>query len=104
MTRLTESQLLDFCAQQRGALDPARWAQFSIVNRDELAAAALFLAGVDWFGHKEPLRQIAEELLPDRSCELSELVRDIGFDCARFSNMLRRKLEQRPDVRATAQP
>ena len=95
MTRLNESQLLEFCALQHEVFDAGEWLGFSVVTQDELAATALFLASVDWFGHKHELRQIGERLLENRSPSLSDLVRQTAFDCSRFSNMLRRKLEVR---------
>ena len=100
MTRLTEAQLLEFCTRQRGAFAAEQWHQFVEADRVELATAALFLASVDWFGEKQALRQVAAELLAGQRAQLSELVSETGFDCSRFSNLLRRKLEE--DVGATS--
>ncbi|MGK0185792.1 MAG: hypothetical protein ACI9R3_001573 [Verrucomicrobiales bacterium] len=91
MTRITESQLLDFCTRQHEIFDSAEWREFSAVDRLELAATALFLSGVDWFGHREELPKITAELFPDWQGRFRELVSETNFDCSRFSNMLRRR-------------
>jgi len=48
----------------------------------ELAAAALFLSAVDWYGNRVALREVAAKL--HDGDWLAELVRTTGFDCSRF--------------------
>lgn len=96
MTRETEAALLDFCTRQSADFDPVAWLDFSDVSGDELAATALFLSAVDWYGNKGALQKIAHDLLPNRYLRFSELVSQTRFDCSRFSNMLRRRLKNVP--------
>jgi hypothetical protein len=96
MTRDTEASLLQFCAAQRGGFDPDQWLACPHADRSELTAAALFLAGVDWYGHRAELLRVAENLTPHSTGRLSTLVSRTGFDLSRFSNMLRRRLEYAP--------
>ena len=60
---------------------------------ESLAAAALFLAGVDWYGHRRDLLEIASILSPGSPGNLGNLVARTGFDLSRFSNHLRRLLD-----------
>ncbi len=96
MTRDSEARLLQFCVRQSTAFDAAEWCSFSHPDPDELAAAALFLAGVDWYPHHAGLLEAAEALRPGCTGRLSALVSRTGFDCSRFSNMLRRQLAHAP--------
>jgi len=96
MNRDTEDSLLQFCLAQRTNFDAARWKACLHPDREELAAATLFLAGVDWYGHKAELLHVAESLLPANSGGLAALVSRTGFDLSRFSNMLRRRLQHAP--------
>lgn len=89
MNRESEAALLEFCAQQRGDFSPAAWMEYAGLPREEVAAAALFLAGVDWFGHRPELLAVAAELQPGAG--FGELARRTTFDCSRFSNLLRRR-------------
>jgi len=92
MTRDSEAQLLDFCAHQHGAFHESAWLEAKLVTRDEMAAACLFLGGVDWFGHRQQLAEVGRRLLENADTKFAELVSRIGFDCARFSNMLKRRI------------
>ncbi|MDP1586130.1 MAG: hypothetical protein Q8M07_00175, partial [Prosthecobacter sp.] len=67
MTRESESELLSFCAAQRGSFRMEAWTRFDCIEKREMAAVCLFLAGVDWFGHEAGLRKAAHELLTDVS-------------------------------------
>ncbi len=94
MNRESESQLIDFCAQQHSVFDAAQWLSFPLVEKDELAAAALFLAGCDWYTDQwRPLVQVAEQLHPGAVSQTDQLYRSTAFDHGRFANMLRRELE-----------
>lgn len=88
MNRESEAALLEFCAQQRGDFSAAAWLAYSGLPHDELAAAALFLAGVEWFGHRRELVDVAAQLVPGAG--FADLARRTAFDCSRFSNLLRR--------------
>lgn len=96
MNRVTEASLLQFCTAQRGNFDAAQWTACPHSDRSEFTAAALFLAGVDWYGHKAELLRVAGHLTPGSAGHLSALVSRSGFDLSRFSNMLRRQLEHAP--------
>ena len=63
MTRESESELLHFCATQRGEFHEDAWTSFPHIEKQEMAAVCLFLAGVDWFGHEHGLRAAAHRLL-----------------------------------------
>lgn len=93
MTREAESQLLDFCVQQRETFSPLDWLRFRSVNSDVLATTALFLAGVDWYGHREQLLDVAGQLQEGCVGQLPEMAKRTDFSCGRFSNMLRARLK-----------
>lgn len=96
MNRVTEARLLQFCAGQRERFDAAQWLACPHPDVEEFTAAALFLAGVDWYGHRTELLHMAEQLAPGSTGHLSTLVSRTGFDLSRFSNMLRRLLDHAP--------
>ncbi|MEI7820002.1 MAG: hypothetical protein WCK55_03725 [Verrucomicrobiota bacterium] len=89
MNRESEAALLEFCAQQRGDFSAAAWMEYDRLPREEVAAAALFLAGVAWFGHEAELRTVAAAL--GQGAGFADLARRTSFDCARFSTLLRRR-------------
>lgn len=93
MNRETESRLLGFATSQHGRFDASEWLHFPHPDREELAAAAFFLAGTDWYGHRRALLEAAESLAPGFRGRLSELVARTNFDLSRFSNQLRRSLD-----------
>lgn len=88
MNRESEAALLEFCARQREYFCAAGWVDYAGLPHDELAAVALFLAGVEWFGHRRELLDVAEHLEP--GARFADLARRTAFDCSRFSNLLRR--------------
>ena len=92
MTRDSEATLLDFCASQQAAFDESAWLEQRCVSREEVATVSLFLSGVDWFGHKQSLVRVADQLLAGTDPGLARMISHIGFDCARFSNMLKRRI------------
>lgn len=92
MTRESESELLSFCATQRGDFHADAWTRFDGVEKREMAAVCLFLAGSDWFGHAEGLRQAAVRLLNGVPETFESLARALRFDCLRFSTMLKRRV------------
>ena len=102
MNRETEAELLDFCVLQYRKFEANDWMQRPQKDRRELAAVALFLAGVDWFPHQQPLLEIAERLHGGYVGRFSELAKLTRFDCARFSNMLRRELTLAEHARASS--
>lgn len=58
MDRAGEAELMDFCAKQRTYFSADQWNTFDAVTKAELAAAVLFLAGVDWYGHRNALEAV----------------------------------------------
>jgi len=92
MTRDAEEELLDLCVRQRGNFVLLEWLQFGAVSKDLLASVALFLAGVDWYGHEEMLSKVAEELLPGANARWREMLERTDFETGRFSQMLRARL------------
>ncbi|MBF0159524.1 MAG: hypothetical protein HQL58_08355 [Magnetococcales bacterium] len=92
MKRCDEEDLIDFCLRQRVDFDPVAWLTYPHPSRQELAAVALFLARVAWYGHPHELAQVAEQLQPGCAGNLATLVQQTGFDCSRFSNRLRTRL------------
>ena len=101
MTRESEAALLEFCAHQREQFDEKAWLEVPHPDASEFRTAALFLAGVDWYGHEAPLRAVAKKLAADCPGRISELVKRTGFDLARFSVSLRRILNHESVVRAS---
>ena len=101
MTRDTEQALLEFCARQRTQFDVAEWLKVPHPDGDEFLAAVLFLAGVDWYGHRERLTAVAGKLAPEMIGHLSLVVYRTGFDLSRFSNMLRKEINHESVVRAS---
>ena len=92
MTRESESELLNFCATQRRDFRADAWTQFEHVEKREMAAVCLFLAGVDWFGHEQGLRSAARKLLAGSETSFANLASSLRFDCSRFANSLKRRL------------
>jgi len=92
MIRESESELLDFCAMQRREFCTDAWTQFEPLEKREMAAVCLFLAGVDWFGHENGLREAAQKLLIGVPMTFGALARSLRFDCPRFANLLKRRL------------
>ena len=89
MNRESEAQLVGFCVEQHGRFDAEAWGQFSAVSPVELAAAARYLAGVDWFGHRAALAEVAAGLSPH---PFAELARAADFDASRFAGLLKAHL------------
>jgi hypothetical protein len=92
MNRQGEQELLDFCAAQRIDFSADQWKTFSAVTRQELAAAALFLAGTEWYGHRKELIEIGEHLAPGYYGRLSVLIDETRFDLSRFNTRIKRDL------------
>jgi len=92
MTRESESRLLDFVSAQQQRFHPGDWVAYPHLDRDLLATVALFLANVEWYGHRAGLLRLAEDLCPGSAGRLSALVNGTGFDPSRFSNHLRHRL------------
>ncbi|TDU63098.1 hypothetical protein EI77_04520 [Prosthecobacter fusiformis] len=92
MTRDSEASLLDFCARQKSAFQESSWLDSRLVSAEEMATVCLFLAGVDWYGHKQSLIRLAQSFLPSPLPSFESLVQSVHFDCLRFSNMLKRRL------------
>lgn len=84
--------MLAFCASQRAAFDSAAWERFEGVSKLEVAAAARYLAGVDWYGHRTMLARVADRMTPLNFEQLSQTV---DFEPGRFMSMLRALLEAR---------
>jgi len=93
MNRESEARLLEFCVRQHQNFEPAAWADFDAVSREELACTVLFLAGVDWYGREAELSLQADQLASGSRGHFSALASRTQFDCGRFSNMLRRELD-----------
>jgi len=92
MTRESESELLHFCATQRGEFHEDAWTSFPHIEKQEMAAVCLFLAGVDWFGHEHGLRAAAHRLLNGVETTFATLAIALRFDTPRFANRLKRRL------------
>ncbi|MDF1814265.1 MAG: hypothetical protein P1V20_18820 [Verrucomicrobiales bacterium] len=101
MTRETEQALLNFCVRQRDQFEAAEWLKVPHPERDEFLAAVLFLAGVDWYGYRNELVNIATQIEPESIGHLSKVVGRTGFDLSRFSNSLRQQLKHESVVRAS---
>lgn len=93
MTRESEARLLDFCVSQHGRFDRTSWLAYEHPRPEEFLVATLFLAGAEWFGHSGELEAAAECLSPGARERYDLLLRRTDFDCARFSQTLRRRLE-----------
>lgn len=89
MKREPESLLLDFCVRQRRSFSTAAWARFEAVGPLEKAVAARFLAGVEWYGHREGLAHFADTLTTQKFAELSAAT---NFDPGRFGGLLKARL------------
>lgn len=93
MNRIDEMRVIAFCCEQRKAFDAARWRELPCPTREEAATVALFLAGVDWYGHRPELFAVAESFAPGCTGQFARMVKKTRFDCSRFSSMLRKRLE-----------
>jgi hypothetical protein len=95
MTRDHEEQLLAFSAAQNLHFREEEWLKLAAsgpVSSEEVAAAALFLAGGYWFGHKDELFRVAERLYPGSVGRFSERARAVEFNCSRFDHMLKTRI------------
>lgn len=101
MNRANEQELLDFCARQKESFSSKQWQDFSLVKKNELAAAALFLAGSDWYGHRNELLDLVDHLFPGRKGGFAQLEHDAAMDCGRFSNMLKARLNHEQSLSRT---
>lgn len=97
MTREAESRLLAFCAAQRAAFEPGAWTRFDAVSPMELCATARYLAGVEWFGHRENLARLADRM---SMLNFEELSQRVDFDPGRFKGMLQARLVRADDQAA----
>ena len=87
--------MLAFSAAQSRQFREEDWTEFAesaLVSREEVAAAALFLAGGYWYGHKDALFRVAERLSPGAVGRFSERARAVEFNCSRFDHMLRTRI------------
>jgi hypothetical protein len=91
MKRNIENRLLDFCIQQHARFTAEAWDRFDALNTKEKATVARFLAGVEWYGHREELARLADSLTAEKFAELSAAT---GFDGGRFAGLLRTRLER----------
>lgn len=98
MDREAEEFLLDFCHRQRLDFNVDAWFAFPCSNNDELAAAALFLSCVDWYGHEDELRLVADTLRPGCVGHFSRLAKAVRFDCSRFSSMLKTRISREASI------
>lgn len=89
MNRESESQLIGFCVAQHGRFDAPAWRQFSSVSPAELAVAARYLAGVEWYGHRAEVAEVAQALSP---LPFADLLRATDFDASRFAGQLKAHL------------
>jgi hypothetical protein len=83
MNRESEARLLEFCVEQHRCFGSSAWLAFDAVSRIGLAAAAHFLAGVDWFGKPRELLRVVEMLQPGGVGNFSALARESRFDVSR---------------------
>jgi hypothetical protein len=92
MDRVAESKLLEFCAQQKGTFDASAWFAVSVDEKNRLALVAMLLASVPWYGHRQNLLRLAQELNRQAYFDTPALVKSLDFDCSRFVHMLQAKL------------
>ncbi len=95
MNRESEEQLLALGAAQAKHFDVHEWQDLAAkgpVLKDEVAAAALFLAGGYWYGHEDELFQVADSLAPGCRGHFAALSKKVHFDCSRFNSMLKARI------------
>jgi hypothetical protein len=95
MNRTNEEQLLALATAQREHFDEEAWlelAEAGRVARDEVAAAALFLAEGHWYGHENELFRVAATLAPGSVGHFAQQAKLVQFDCTRFDIMLKARL------------
>ena len=92
MTREHEVLLLDFCLGQYQSFQAHAWFPFANVSADELATAALYLAGTEWFGHRDGLILVARNLHPGCVGRFAEMAQATGFDPGRFAGLLKARI------------
>lgn len=97
LDRAAEDRLLEFCVEQRDAFVVEKWQTVGnlAVNEQDLAVVALYLAGGDWYGHHPELAFVADKLRPGCVGHFAELVKETRFECGRFGNMLKMRLEEK---------
>jgi hypothetical protein len=91
MKRVVETQLLDFCLQQKVAFGLSAWLDYPL-PKEIKATAALYLANTSWFGYRKALLSVAERLHPGSVGHFSEMARLTGFDPSRFRGRLQARL------------
>ena len=87
MKRVAETQLLDFCIQQKAQFGLSAWLDSPLPNEIK-ATTALYLADTTWFGYRRTLLDIAERLHPVSVGHFSEMARLTDFDPSRFQARL----------------
>jgi len=98
MKRTDEAVLLDFCAQQCRGVDVSAWAHFGASNKDRLAVVAFLLASMRWYGNRDELLAVAEQLHHGCASDFPALAAGVDFDCGRFSEMLKARLSHEHSV------
>lgn len=92
MLRERESQVLDFCLEQRRRFDLQAWLTLPLAEREFWALVAFFMSGGQRYGHRDELLSVAERLRPNCAGDFAELVHRFDFDCSRFDAMLKDRI------------
>lgn len=85
-------RLVEFCARQKQDFHGKDWLNEDDLPRDTLAVTAAFLAldGESWFGYREELERVHDQLAPGH--DFTWLVKATGFDFQRFRGLLRARI------------
>lgn len=92
--REMEERLLVFYGKQQKHIDKEAWQQVPGIPPEVLAITAKFLASTDWYGHKNCLSAIAQELKPGIAQKKTflSLIKKYHIPFYRFSPALRQRL------------
>lgn len=92
MLRSVDIPLMDFCARQYSAFCSQAWIESTLPQR-ELGVAAGLLAHTPWYGHREELLCICQQLNPDAALDLIGQMRSVELYPARFVQMVQKQAQ-----------
>jgi len=92
--RETEKWLLDFFTAQHQNPQPEAWKSAPEQYIEILALTTAWLSGVEWYGHKKQLRDIAIDLVPDifQDEKFLALISQFRMPFYRFSPSLKQRV------------
>ena len=89
MLRKIEIPLLEFCAKQHPSFCAQDWLDSPLPSQ-ELGVAAVLLAHLSWYGHRDELIDVGRQLNPEAERDLVGQMRQTELYPARFVQTVQR--------------